>query len=159
MNNIKINYSTTESLWSKFLHKNPNNNIKEIPLSFYFCDNKEDADECAELVVKSIKQATAPSLWSFENNNEPLPKIGNQFIVTDWDGNAKAIIEVTKIKKTPYNKISPEFAKSEGEGDKSLSYWKRVHKAYYSREVEPFNKTFDENMIIVCVYFKTVFLN
>lgn len=69
----------------------------EMPISF--CDNEIDADECAELVEKGIKRATATSLWWFEKNNESLPKVGDQYIVTDWSGNAKAIIETTKIEQ------------------------------------------------------------
>ena len=155
---IKKNKNTsTEVLWDTFLKKNPNNPIKKIPLSFYFCDNKKDADECAELVVKGIKQATAPSLWSHEINNEPLPQVGNQYMVTDWEGNAKAIIETTKVVLTPFKDVTAEFAKAEGEGDKTLAYWKMVHQAYYSREMKPHGKQFNKNMIIVCEYFKTIF--
>jgi uncharacterized protein YhfF len=158
MNQKEIGVQSVKVLWNSFLEKNPNNINKEIPISFYFCDNKKDADECAELVVKGIKRATATSLWWFEKNNEILPKIGAQHIVTDWSGNAKAVIETTKIEQVPYNKITSVFAEIEGEGDKSLDYWKRVHKDYYTREMKPFNEQFDENMIIVCEQFKTVCL-
>lgn len=158
METIKKNHKSVENIWSDFRKKIPHNKIKEIPLSFYFCDNQKDANECAELVVKGIKQATATSLWWFEKNNEQIPKIGDQYIVTDWNGNAKAIIETTKIEKVPYRDITSEFAETEGEGDKSLEYWKRVHKAYYKREMEPQGDNFDENMIIVCEYFKTIYL-
>lgn len=155
---IKKNKNTsTEVLWDTFLKRNPNNPIKKIPISFYFCDNKKDADDCAELVVKGIKQATAPSLWWHEINNEPLPQVGNQYIVTDWEGNAKAIIETTKVVLTPFKDITAEFAKTEGEGDKSLAYWKKVHQAYYTREMEPHGEQFNKHMIIVCEYFKTIF--
>lgn len=152
----QIDLSVTQ-LWDEFLEQHPNNPQKGLPLSFYFCDNKKDADECADLVVKGIKQATATSLWWFKKNKEALPKIGDQYIITNWDGKAKAVIEVTKIEQTPYNKITPEFAKTEGEGDKSLTYWKKVHKAYYSREMEPYNEKFSEDMIIICEYFKTIY--
>lgn len=147
-----------ENLWNDFLKKNPHNKIKETPLSLYFCDNEKDANECAELVVKGIKQATATSLWWYEKNNELFPKIGDHFIVTDWNGNAKAIIETIKIEQVAYNKITAEFAKTEGEGDKSLEYWKKVHEAYFKREMEPYGDEFDENMIIICEYFKTIYL-
>ncbi len=158
MNQKEIGKNSVKALWNSFLEMNPNNTTKEVPISFYFCDNKEDANECAELVVKGIKRATATSLWWFEKNNEQLPKIGDQYIVTDWSGNAKAIIETTKIEQIPFNKITAKFAKIEGEGDKSLEYWKRVHKDYYTREMQPFNEEFDENMIIVCEQFKTIYL-
>ncbi len=158
METKKTNKITVERLWEDFLHENPDNKIQGTPFSFYFCDNKKDADECAELVVKGIKKATATSLWWYNKNNEKPPKIMDQFIVTDWDGNAKAIIEITKVELIPFHKISAEFAETEGEGDKTLSYWQKVHKAYYTREMEPYGDSFDEKMMVVCEYFKTIYI-
>ena len=77
MNQKEIGEQSDKVLWNSFLENNPDNNNKEIPISFYFCNNKKDADECAELVVKGIKRATATSLCWFEKNNEILPKIGD----------------------------------------------------------------------------------
>ncbi len=152
-------HNTVENLWNSFLKNHPTNKIKVLPESFYFCDNEKDANECAELVAKGIKQATATSLWWYEKNNESLPKIGDQYVITDWEGNAKAVIETTKVEQVPYNEITAEFAAIEGEGDKSLKYWKEVHEAYYKREMEPLGDSFSEEMIIVCEYFKTIYTN
>jgi uncharacterized protein YhfF len=149
---------SVSKLWSTFIAHNPTNSIQDCPPGFYFCDNEKDANECAELVVKGIKQATATSLWWYEKNNEPLPETGDQYIVTDWAGEAKAVIETTRVELTPYHQITPEFASTEGEGDKSLAYWRAVHRAYYTREMSPYGEQFDENMIIVCEYFKTLFV-
>ncbi|MDG2314975.1 MAG: ASCH domain-containing protein [Flavobacteriaceae bacterium] len=157
MGGISKNHNSVEKLWNDFLNNNPQNKIKETPLSFYFCDNKKDADHCAELVVKGIKQATATSLWWYEKNDTPLPRVGDKYIVTDWDGNARAIIETIRVEQVLYNKITPEFAEIEGEGDKSLGYWKKVHKAYYKREMKIHSEQFDESMIIVCEYLKKIF--
>jgi len=154
---MEINQQSVNNIWENFIERNPDNKNKEIPISFYFCDNKIDADNCAELVLNGIKRATATSLWWFEKNNETLPKIGDQYIVTDWNGNAKAVIETTKIEQVPYHQITAEFAEIEGEGDKSLAYWKKVHKDYYKREMKPFNEEFDENMIIICEHFKLIY--
>lgn len=54
-------HESVENIWAAFLKSNPLNKLKQIPESFYFCYNKKDADQCAELVVKGIKQATATS--------------------------------------------------------------------------------------------------
>jgi uncharacterized protein YhfF len=157
MNNGKENFKSVISLWEDFLTQNPQNKLGVVPVSFYFCDNEKDANECAELVVKGIKQATATSLWWFKKYNEPLPRAGDQQIVTDWNGNAKAIIETQKIEQVPFNKITEEFAATEGEGDKSLKYWKKVHQAYYEREMASYPEKFSEDMIIVCEYFKKIY--
>ena len=157
--NIEIlnkNYNPVEIFWNDYLNLHPYFK-KKTPRSFYFCDNKKDADECAELVVKGIKQATATSLWWFKKNNVSIPRIGNKYIVTNWVGNPRAIIETIKVEEVPFNEITSEFAKIEGEGDKSLDYWKKVHEAYYKREMKNHFEKFDENMIIVCEYFKKIF--
>jgi len=49
------------------------------------------------------------------------------------------------------------YAKLEGEGDKSLAHWKKVHWDYYTRELEPFGRVPRESMIIVCEEFEKVF--
>lgn len=153
---LNKNHNSVERFWNDYLNENSYKK-KEVPLSFYFCDNKKDADQCAELVVKGIKQATATSLWWFKKNNTPFPRVGDKYIITDWDGNPRAIIENIEVKQAPFNKITPEFAEIEGEGDKSLVYWKKVHEAYYKREMKTYFEDFDENMIIVCEYFKKIF--
>lgn len=158
MKEVEGNKKSVEILWKNYIAQNPENKSLKTPISFYFCDNEFDANDCADLVVKGIKRATATSLWWYEKNNESLPKVGDQYIITDWSGNAKAVIKTTKVDQVPYNKITSEFAEIEGEGDKSLEYWKKVHKDYYTREMKPFNEEFDENMIIVCEQFKTVYL-
>lgn len=156
------NNNSAQNIWNDFLNTTPHNKRKALPISFYFCNNEKDANECAELVVRGIKKATASALLSYEKayqeNNEPFPKVGDQCIITNWNGQARAIIEITKVETTPYNKITEEFAFIEGEGDKSLKYWKEVHKSFFTEEMKIHNKKFDENMIIVCEYFKTIYV-
>lgn len=48
--------NSIESYWKKFQDSNPEYLSIKQPQSFYFCDKEEDANECAELVVKKIKQ-------------------------------------------------------------------------------------------------------
>ena len=146
--------SDIEKFWNRFLSSNPDYSTKTIPPRYYFCDNKKDADVCADL---DIKKATATSLWWFQQHNEILPKVSDLAIVTDWKGNPKAIIKTTKIEHVAFNQITAEFAEIEGEGDKSLKYWKEVHQAYYEREMETYNDKFDENMIIVCEHFRGIY--
>lgn len=151
----EIDQSVTE-IWQAFIKMNKQYANQKMPESYYFCDNEFDANDCAGLVVKGIKQATAGSQWWYDQSREPIANINDLFIITDWNGIAKAIIQIIKIEKTPYNEITPEFAEIEGEGDKSLTYWKKVHWDYFSREMLPYNETPTEDMIIVCEHFKTL---
>ncbi len=125
--------------------------------SYYFCDNEKDANECAELVLTGIKKATASSLWWYELSDEKLPEVGDLNIVTNWIGEAICVIEVIRIEVTRFNEITQVFAELEGEGDKSLAYWKEVHWAFYSRELAGTKYRPAENMPIVCEEFRVVY--
>jgi len=155
---MKLPNPSVAELWATFVKEHPNFEHTPQPDHFYFCDNAHDANVCAELVVKKIKQATAPSVWWYAHHNEPMPNVGDLFIVTDWDGVAKAVIELTNIQQVSYSKVDAAFAHAEGEGDKSLAYWRKVHKAYYRREMEAAGASFNENMLVSCERFRTVFV-
>ena len=79
------------------------------------------------------------------------------FVVTDWAGNAKCIVRTTSVKMMPYFSIHAEHARLEGEGDKSLAYWQKVHWEYYTRELAAFERRPLESMIIVFERFEKVF--
>lgn len=143
-------------LWIGFIQNNPKFKDRTMPESWYFCDNKKDADECAQLVVDGVKQATSTSMWWFETNNHPLPKIGDLYIITNWEGKAYAIIQTFKVEKIQFKEITQEYAEIEGEGDKSLEYWKNVHWDYYTREMKVKGQNPTKDMMIVCEQFKTI---
>jgi uncharacterized protein YhfF len=146
-----------DQYWKLFKKEYPEFSAMDSPPPYFFCDNQKDADECAELVVKRIKQASSPSVWWFTKNQEEFPKVGDLAIITNWEGESKAIIRTTQITLVKLKDIRPEYAYIEGEGDRSLEYWKQVHLEYYSREMKEYGESPDEEMEIVCEYFETVF--
>lgn len=144
--------------WKEFQIKNPAYADLEQPPSYYFCDNKKDADECAELIALGIKQATTHSLSWFHTQNEALPTVGDLAITTNWAGVPKAVIKTTKVEIVKFKDITAEYAFIEGEGDKGLAYWKNVHWEYYTREMKDHNKSPSLDMELVCEYFETIHL-
>ena len=142
--------------WEAFGRQNPTYSHLELPPVYYFCDNKKDADECAELVSLGIKQATTHALSWFEHQGEDLPTVGDMAIVTDWEGHPKAVIKTTRVEIVKFKDITAEYAFIEGEGDKRLAYWKEVHWAYYTREMVGHRQSPSLDMELVCEYFETV---
>ena len=150
------NHSVTD-LWGDFLNQHLEYVEEHLPKHGYFCDNEQDANTCAKLVRKGVKRATSHSLLGLQYREESLPKIGDFFIVTDWDGNASSIIKTVSVQLIPYFNINASFAQLEGEGDKSLTHWKQVHWDYYTRELEPYGRVPRESMIIVCEVFEKLY--
>ena len=152
-------HKTVKEMWEKYLSKigENMNNAKKIYESSYFSNNKKDANELAELVKKGIKKATASLLYLYEIENEPVPKVGDYSIITDWRGIAKCILRITKINITPFKDVTEEFAAKEGEGDQSLLFWRKVHRNFFIKELKEYNKKFSEDMLVICEEFEVIF--
>lgn len=125
--------------------------------SWYFCDNEESAINLAELVKQGVKRATTGLYYSYKVEGETLPQVGDFNIITDWYGIAQCIIETKIVTILPFKDVTVEFAQIEGEGDKSLKYWKEEHISFFTRELLEHNKKFEEDMLVVCQEFETVY--
>lgn len=116
-----------------------------------------DADKLAELVLVGKKTATSSAYPIYEVENEPLPKAGEYSVILDSHKNAVCIIRTTKVYVVPFDEVSSSHACREGEGDLSLEYWREVHRAFFTREMNSVDKNFDEKMEVVCEEFEKVF--
>lgn len=130
---------------------------KEYCYSYYFCDNKDDADELGELVFTGRKKATASNYVSYKHDNEPLPKAGDLNIITNFDGKPLCVIETTNVDIIPFKDVPEEFAALEGEGDLSLEFWRREHKRFFTDELKQIGMEFNEDILVVCESFKVVY--
>ena len=115
-----------------------------------------DADGLAELVSKGIKTATCSAYDFYELEGEELPKVGEYGVILDSQDEAVCIIKTTKVYVTAYDKVTEEHAFKEGEGDRSLEYWRKVHKEFFTEELKEIGQEFDEKMKLVCEEFEVV---
>lgn len=152
-----MNNASANNMWGDYLKNHLEDVFHEAPKAIHFCDNEQDANKCAKLVKKGIKKASSDSLLGLQNRKERLPKIGDYTVVTNWEGEAQCIIETIKVRLKPFFSIDEEYARLEGEGDKSLDHWKKAHWDYYTRELAEFERLPRESMIVVCQEFEIVF--
>jgi uncharacterized protein YhfF len=114
--------------------------------SFAFGDGAELADELLDLVMKGVKTATCSA------ENEPNTSTpGERWIVLDGCGQARCVIETTEVTYRRYNEVDAAFAYDEGEGDRSLAYWRSAHRNYFGRMGK-----FSEDMMLMCERFRLV---
>jgi len=149
---------TAEDMWRNYL-KSIGESIETSERTYeawYFCDNETDANNLADLARRGIKRATASLKRSYEIENEPLPKEKDLNIITDFNGDAVCIIEVTKVEIIPFNEITEEHAKIEGEGDGSLAYWREGHLNFFEKESKALNFEFSEDELVLFMTFKVI---
>jgi uncharacterized protein YhfF len=155
---MKREHESVLNMWKNYLSsigENPMETAKTYD-SWYFCDNEEDANELAQLVLQGTKRGTASLHLLFDLQNEEVPKEGWLSIITNWHGEAQCIIETVKVDIVPFKEVTDEFARIEGEGDKSLSHWKDVHWRFFSRELSEHDMEPDEDMLVVCEEFRVI---
>ena len=97
-------------------------------------DDPRLATELALLVRDGPKRATTSLLVEYDGEDEPLPRPGQHSIVLDGNRAAVCVIRTTAVEVCAFGEVDERFAWEEGEGDRSLAYWRRVHIEAFSRD-------------------------
>lgn len=126
------------------------------PPASYFGGAAEVADELAELIVAGTKTATSGALWDYEASDEALPEVGGLEIVLDGSGRPRALITFTEVRIAPFAEVDAEFAAAEGEGDRSLGHWQRVHEDFFTTYAEH-DRGFEASMPLVLQRFRVLY--
>ena len=114
-------------------------------------------DKLATLVKNGVKTATCSAYDLYQTDSEPLPKEGDYSVILDSNGEAVCIVKTVKVYITEFQQVSAEHAYREGEGDRTLAYWRKVHTDFLIRELSRLHLTFSENTRVVCEEFELVF--
>lgn len=117
----------------------------------------EAPDKLAELVLQGIKTATCSVYDLYLIYNEKIPQEGDYSIILNSNKEAVCIIRTLKVYVTEFSRVSEEHAFKEGEGDRSLEYWRKVHSNFVTNELASVNKLFDEHSKVVCEEFEVVY--
>lgn len=149
---------SVKTMWAEFRAASPDIvGPGDTYSAWHFCDNESDANELAALTRLGRKRATAGDLWTFETEHEPLPRAGDFSVITDWRGTAVCVVRTSAVDIVPFDRVSEEFAGTEGEGDGSLRYWCEAHEAAFGRALSAIGRVFEPQMPVVCERFEVVF--
>jgi uncharacterized protein YhfF len=97
--------------------------------TFSFGDGPDLANRLLELVLSGTKRATC---WA-ESQGLLSAEVGKQMVVLDGQGVPKAVLKTIELTKRRFDEVDEAFAYDEGEGDRSLQYWREAHASYFSR--------------------------
>lgn len=153
---VIFNHSA-ERMWRKFLEMWFTNELGEDEFNYYCFQFSRDADGLSELVKRGIKKATVNLVLSCENKNIIYPKIGDYNIVLDSKDEAVCVVKIIKVEKRKYSDVDEQFAILEGEGDKTLLYWRKVHEEKFKKLLEEHHQKFDCNLDLYLVRFKLMY--
>ena len=146
-------------MWENYLksiNETVANSVKTYE-AWAFGADAESANALSALVLEGKKTATSSLHCLYADEGEALPEENAYSIILDGNGEAQCVIRTTQVNIMPFNEVTETFAKTEGEGDLTLEYWRKVHEAFFSDALEKMDKTFNENMLVVCETFEVVY--
>lgn len=142
---------TAERMWADFAAEY---GIKDTDYDVWAFGG--DADQLARLVLAGVKTATSSALPGYALEGEPLPAAGGYSVILNSRHEAVCVIQTERVSIVPCREVGAEYARREGEGDLSLAYWRRVHEAFFTRELTDMGLVFTPDMPVVCEEFRRV---
>ena len=148
-----------ETYWRNYLKTLPTSPLvrDERYLAEGWGDSPGLANELGALIADGTKTATCSALWEHEAEEGPLPETGVKTIVLDGNDDPLCIVETTEVAVRPYDQVDAQFAYEEGEGDRSLKYWRDAHWRFFSRTLPRMGKEPAMNMPLVCERFRVIY--
>jgi uncharacterized protein YhfF len=154
-----MTHDPIQTYWQKFLSTLPNDSPyhSRAYIAEGWGDGPAMADELGTLIAQGIKTGTCSALWEWKAEGNPIPHVGLITIALDGRGEPLCIVETVEVTLRNYNKVDADFARSEGEGDLSLEYWRDAHRNFFSRSLPRIGREFSEEMPLVCERFKMIY--
>jgi uncharacterized protein YhfF len=115
--------------------------------SFAFGDSPALADELLALVLEGKKRATC---WAVAEGMKGA-EIGKHMVARDGAGRPRAVLQTLELTQRRFDEVDAAFAFDEGEGDRSLAFWRAAHQRYFTRL-----NLYQPDMMLWCERFRLV---
>ncbi len=145
---------TEKELWEQFVAANPSYRNATYEA---WCYGSDDPDALLALTLAGTKTATASAYPAYVYENCDPPAVGALSILLNTRQEAKGIIRTTRVTIVPFRDVPEKQAYLEGEGDRSLSFWRSVHAQVFAAEMAEIGTQFTEDMLVVCEEFELLY--
>jgi uncharacterized protein YhfF len=144
-----------ETWWQALRRDRPELGLPEGYDLWYFGDSADLARELLDLVLAGTKTATAGLVWGADEAGTPKP--GGYSLITDFAGTPHCVLQTMEVRVLPFDQVDPAFAYDEGEGDRSLAFWRDAHWSYFGRRCAELGRQPAPDMPVFCERFRLVY--
>lgn len=120
----------------------------------HFGDNATTATVIVDLIRRGEKSVTfsTPALYAGERTRTPV--VGDIVVITDFAGRPGAVVRTTSVRIVPFNEVTEDDSRYEGPPVRPLAAWRRVHWAYFTRELAPLGQQPSETLPVTIERFE-----
>lgn len=142
-----------QSYWNTFIQEKELFHLEKYQFEAWsFGNTKEMADELGQLVIEGKKTATCSLLRAYEGYENEIPQVGVYSVLCDGNEKPLCIVMNTHTWICKYNEVDERQAYEEGEGDRTLEYWRKAHQEFFSNY-----EGFHEEDLLICERFYIAF--
>jgi len=143
-----------ETFWQHFKAAHPEITTTHHD-TYAFGSTDESADLLAHLVKIGQKTATTSALDLYEVD-ESLPFVGEYNVILDAHDQPVCITQTKVTEVVSFDQVTQEHAYHEGEDDRTLTTWRREHRAFFTAAYHEMGRTFNEQIPCFCEVFERV---
>lgn len=82
-------------------------------------------------ILRGEKTSTSAMVSDYDRDGDPLPTVGERFVVVDEEDREVGVIETTEVRVTIIAEVDLPFAVEEGEGFRSVAEWRAAHERFW----------------------------
>jgi uncharacterized protein YhfF len=143
-----------ESFWARFIHAHPSMAHARFTEAEQYGAGVEMGNELCALILAGTKTATCSCLWEWQAEGEPIPQAGELSVLLDGHGVPRAVLETIEVSVRRYDEVDAAFASQEGEDDRTLESWRRIHWKWFSDGLPAIGRAPSMDMPLVCERFR-----
>ncbi len=85
-----------------------------------------------------------------------FPEPGQLWVLIDGTGDPLSVVRTTQVDVVAFGEVDAAFACYEGEGDRTLTWWRDAHMRYFGRQAAAEGFVFDEYSKVVLERFAVI---
>ncbi len=144
---------TAQEMWARYAALHPEHANKPYEAWAY----GDAPDDLAALTLSGVKRATSSAHGLYALASEELPQTGEFSVLLNSRGEAVCILRNTRVQVLPFREVDERHAFLEGEGDRSLAWWRQVHEAFFRSALAAQGLPFTDDISVVCEEFEVVY--
>ena len=93
-----------------------------------------------------------------EDITDEIPKVGDYSVILNSKDEAVCVIKDYDVYIRPFGDVPPFHAYAEGEGNRSLEYWRNVHTSFFKECLDETDMPFNQESKIICEKFSVEYI-
>lgn len=145
-----------EKFWKSYIGSLKSEPIDPI-IDIGIAGDESNAHELLALYLSGEKTAGSSLVIDYEIAGDPLPEAGNYWMVLDLDMNPRCILKTIKVETFTFEDVPEHVAVAEGEGDKTVRFWKDAHTNFFSPYLEQWGVLDLSSQVVVTEFYELVY--